>query len=94
MLAETSNFDPAHEGRVETFPHSACGFPIFLFHCVVAATRFLVNAPALWDGPAFTVMRPALLDTTERDACCLVAAPTEPTAILSQAPVHVPPGTW
>ena len=99
LLAQTSHFDPAHEWsvdilRAETLPHSSCCCSIFLSHYVVAATRFLVNAPALRDGPGFTVMRPALLDTTGKDACCPVAAPMEPTAILSQATVYVPLGSW
>lgn len=68
--------------------------PIFLSHYVVAATHFLVNAPALQDGQGFTVMRPARLDTMERDAFCLAAAPTELTAILSQVVVYVPLGSW
>ena len=71
----------------------SCCCPIFLSHYVVAATRSLVNAPAPWDGQGFTVMRPARLDTMERDACCFAAAPMELTAILSQAPVYVPRGS-
>ncbi|TKS73504.1 Multiple epidermal growth factor-like domains protein 10 [Collichthys lucidus] len=58
------------------------------------ATRFLVNAPALRDGQGFTVMRPARLDTMDRDACCLAAVPMELTAILSQEAVYVPLGSW
>lgn len=53
-----------------------------------------MNAPALKDGQVFTVMRPARLDTMERDACCLAPAPTELTAILSQVLVYVPLGSW
>lgn len=101
LLAQTSHFDPAHEWnvdtlRAETSPDSfffSCCCPIFLSHYVVAATRSLVNAPAPRDGQGFTVMRPARLDTMERDACCFAAAPMELTAILSQAPVYVPRGS-
>lgn len=50
--------------------------------------------PAQQDGQGFTVMRPARLDTMERDACCLAAVPTELTAILSQVPVYVPMDSW
>lgn len=53
-----------------------------------------MNAPARPDGQGFTVMRAARLDTTEKDACCLAAVPTELTVILSQAHVSVPPGSW
>lgn len=48
---------------------SSCHCPIFLSHYIVAATRFLVNAPALRDGQDFTVMSPVRLDSMERVAC-------------------------
>lgn len=63
-------------------------------HCAVAVTHFPANAPALRDGRGFTVMRPARLDTMEKDACCRAAAPMELTVIHSQVPVHVPLGLW
>lgn len=94
--AQASDFDPAQQRSVETLSRSVSYHccPIFLSHYVIAATHFLVNAPALKDGQVFTVMRPARLDTMERDACCLAPAPTELTAILSQVLVYVPLGSW
>ena len=99
LWAQTSHFDPAQESSVDILCRAESLFlprccPIFLSHYVVAATHFLVNAAAQQDGPGFTVMRPARLDTSARDACCRAAAPTEPTATLSQVPVYVPRASW
>lgn len=101
LLAQMSHFDPAQElsddsltaaSSSQSISPSSC--PISLSHYVVAATLFLVNAPALQDGQGFTVMRPVHLDTTERDACSLAVAPMEPTAILSPVLAYVPQGSW
>lgn len=101
LLAQTSHFDPAQEWSVdsltaESSPHSFsfCCYHIFLSHYGLAATHFLESAHAQRDGQGFTVMRPARLDTMERDACCLAAVPTGLTAILSQVPVYVPLDSW
>ncbi|MEQ2291521.1 hypothetical protein AMECASPLE_014143 [Ameca splendens] len=59
-----------------------------------AAIHYLVNAHAPQDGQGFTAMRPALLDTTEKDALCPVAAPMELTVILSQGSVPAPLASW